>query len=88
MLQINKFTVLGVDPSKSRNGGANVRCSAITEHKLFGDALGMDFIIQTNDIPTGIEGKVVTTPVSIEEVDYKFTRDGEEVHAHYFRGYI
>ena len=84
---MTKFKVLAIAASKSRAGGANIRCQEVVNHPVFGTCNGREFIIQTETTP---DNAIVNTEMEVnmkfEVVSYSFERDGKQVNVDYTRG--
>ena len=83
-----KFKVLAIQASKSRNGGANIRCQEVVSHPVFGTCSGREFIIQTD---TMLDNDIVNTEmeanIRFEPVSYSFPDStGKQVDVAYTRG--
>ncbi len=86
---ISKFVIDAITPSKSRKGGANISCTEVKKDELLGDMCGVEFVLQTNNIPDAkLVGQTLERPVNLEVVDYDFTSEEGEQHAHYIKGYL
>lgn len=82
-----KFKVLAIAASKSREGGANIRCQEIVKHAVFGTCSGREFIIQTETIPDdAIVNTEMEANIRFEQVNYSFPRDSKEINVNYTRG--
>ena len=82
-----KFKVLAIQASKSRNGGANIRCQEVVNHPVFGTCSGREFIIQTDTVPdNAIVNTEMEANIRFELVSYSFERDGKQVNVDYTRG--
>lgn len=82
-----KFKVLAIQASKSRNGGANIRCQEIVKHAVFGTCNGREFIIQADTMPDdAIVNTEMEANIRFDVVSYSFERDGKQINVDYTRG--
>jgi len=84
--KISAFRIDDVAKSKSREDGANIRCTSIVNDELLGITEGEQFVIQTATVPSVDVGTQVERAVNLFEVEYDFERDGEQVHVNYIKG--